>query len=113
IPKKQKSMHWGFVTVMAASVSLLLISVFLLYELNSKQKELDGVHAQINRGIPPIESIGGSPFNDDIAANRLDIEREELPGPIPTDKKAKHPPLFYDTNLAELKNEKGNNRMLI
>src|SRR5690606_4497012 len=73
IPKKQKSMHWGFVTAMAASVSLLLISVFLLYELNSKQKELDGVHAQINRGIPPIESIGGSPFNDDIAANRLDI----------------------------------------
>ncbi len=112
-PKKPKYHHWGFVTAMAASVSLFLISVFLFYQLDLKQKELNAVHAQIPRGIPPIESTDDNPFSDEKASTNLEIEREVLPEPMPTDKNAKLPPQVYDTNLEELTNKKGNNRQLI
>lgn len=112
-PKKQLSLHWVFVTAIAASVSLFLISIFLFYKLDLKQNEIDALHAEELKGIPLIESTDNIPFKDEKASINLIIEREELPELISTGKNSKFPPLDDNNNLEKLNLEKFNNRRLI
>jgi hypothetical protein len=109
-PKKQKSQPWGFVTAMAASVSLFLISVLLIWKLDSTQKELDAVQAQINREILPSQSPVDFSITDEIPPARWDIKSEGMPGPMPTDKKVQIPGQVQDPTLTAFAKEKSNSR---
>jgi hypothetical protein len=99
LPKKTKTIHWGFVFAIAASLSLFIISTILFLKLDSQQKELESLQAYLKEEKSSIE------VQRTIAAIKSEPEREQepitIPETVPILKPKENSPLAFTTKTEE------------
>lgn len=82
-PKKKPAVHWGFVTALAASLALFLISTLLFLKLESQQKELEDLRAfaiqeiQYPEGFEELASIEPEPEEEEVQPALLERKNKK------------------------------------
>ncbi len=76
-PKRKTAVHWGFVSALAASLTLFIISTFLFLKLESQEKEVKALQALVSQEKHTVETI------EEISQNETESVLEEFPIAIP------------------------------